>query len=339
MAIPLSNARVGVFVDGQYISLNGGHGMRYDVLREFATRDGAEAVRMNVYLAWDEERAAEDHGYRRGQDNFAATLRDFGYKVIRKKVRRFTDESGNRAASTKTDLAMAMDILLQSENLERLLLLTGDEDFADVVRVLQNRGCRVEVIGFDNVSATLRSEADMFLSGYLIPNLLPIPQQDRDAWGKIGSRVRGVCYNHSGKGYGFLRYVREAAPGLWITDSRHPDSPYETVFFHDSQLPGNVAFHQLPSRELIFEFDLTESDRFENDLQAVSLRLVSGVGRGRAQEPREEDREDSWEESEESEEEIDWEGDEAEETAAGEETGDYEEEEEEEFEEEVPDRP
>jgi uncharacterized LabA/DUF88 family protein len=334
MAIPLSNARVGVFVDGQYISLNGGHGMRYDVLREFATRDGAEAVRMNVYLAWDEDRAAEDHGYRRGQDNFAATLRDFGYKVIRKRVRRFTDESGNRATSTKTDLAMAMDVLLQSENLERLLLLTGDEDFADVVRVLQNRGCRVEVIGFDNVSQGLRSEADMFMSGYLIPNLLPIPQQDRDAWGKIGSRVRGVCYNHSGKGYGFLRYVRESAPGLWITDSRHPDSPYETVFFHDSQLPGNVAFHQLPSRELIFEFDLTESDRFENDLQAVSLRLVSGVGRGRGQqEPRDEEQPDQWED-----EDAEWEG--AEDSAEDSESADYDEEEEEEFdEEEVPDRP
>lgn len=281
MTIPLSNARVGVFVDGRNISLHGGHGMRYDVLREFATRDGAEAVRMNVYLPWDEERAAEDHGYRRGQDNFAATLRDFGYKVVRKAVRHFTDESGNAASTSNTGLSMAMDALLQSENLERVLLVTGDGDFCEVVRALQNRGHRVEVVGFDDVSPAIRGEADMFLSGYFIPNLLPIPQQERDGWGKVGSRVRGVCYSHSGKGYGFLRYVREAAPGLWITDSRHPDSPYETVFFHDSQLPGNVAFHQLPSRELIFEFELTESDRFEDDLQAVSLRLVAGGGRSR----------------------------------------------------------
>lgn len=334
MTIPLSNARAGVFVDGQNISLNGGHGMRYDVLREFATRDGAEAVRMNVYLAWDEERAAEDHGYRRGQDNFAATLRDFGYKVVRKRVRRFTDESGNRVTTTKTDVAMAVDLLLQSENLERILILTGDEDFVEVVRALQNRGCRVEVIGFDGVSPSLRGEADMFLSGYLIPNLLPIPQQDRDAWGKIGSRVRGVCYNHSGKGYGFLRYVREAAPGLWITDSRHPDSPYETVFFHDSQLPGNVAFHQLPSRELIFEFDLTESDRFENDLQAINLRLVSGVGKGRPVEPREEERADRSNGTDDAE----WEDEEAEPAAETADAGEYEDEEEE-YEEEVPDRP
>jgi len=298
MAIPLSNARVGVYVDGQYVSLNGGHGMRYDVLREFATRDGAEALRMNVYLPWDDERGKEDAGYRRGQDNFAATLRDFGYKVIRKKLRRYTDESGNRLTISNTGLAMAADLLLQSKNLERILLVTGEGDFADVVRALQAGGCRVEVVAFENPSRSLIAEADMFQSGYLVPNLLPVPQQERDAWGKVGSRVRGVCYNHSGKGYGFLRYLRELAPGLWITDSRHPDSPYETVFFHDSQLPRNVAFHQLPSRNLIFEFELTESDRFEDDLQAVNLRLVFGQGKGRGAvgEPREEERADESEE-------------------------------------------
>jgi uncharacterized LabA/DUF88 family protein len=281
MSIPLSNARVGVYVDGHSVSANGGHGMRYDVLREFATRDGAEAIRMNVYLPWDAERAAEDAGYRRGQENFAATLRDFGYKVVRKTVRRTTDEQGTPSAKANTELALAMDALRQSEHLERVLLVTGEADLGDLVVTLQNGGCRVEVVAFDNASRALREEADMFFSGYLIPNLLPVPQQDRDAWGKTGSQVRGVCYNHSGKGYGFLRYLRESAPGLWITDSRREDSPYDTVFFHDSQLPRNVAFHELPSRELLFEFELTESDRFENDLQAVNLRLVGAARRAR----------------------------------------------------------
>jgi uncharacterized LabA/DUF88 family protein len=283
MPIPLSNARVGIWVDGPYVSLNGAHGMRYDVLREFATRDGAEAVRMNAYVAWDEERAGTDPGYRRGQESFYGVLRDFGYKVVRKRIKWAADEAGTTYGRASTDLDMAVDALLQSEHLERVLLVTGDADFAPVVRALQNRGSRVEVIGFENVADELREEADMFVSGYLVPNLLPIPQQtDRDAWGSLGGKARGVCYNHSGKGYGFLRYLREIGPGMWLTDSRLPDSPYETVFFHDSQLPRNVAFHQLPSRHLLFEFELTESDRFENDLQALNLKLVSGEGRGRA---------------------------------------------------------
>jgi uncharacterized LabA/DUF88 family protein len=280
MALPLSNARVGIYVDGQSVSQSGGHGMRYDVLREFATRDGAEAVRMNVYLPWDEERAV-DAGYRRGQENFAATLRDFGYKVIRRSLRTVTDETGGRIIRAGTTVALAVDALEQTENLERVLLLAGDGDLADVVRALQGRGCRVEVVAFDGAARALREEADLFVSGFLIPNLLPIPQQEREAWGKNGGKARGVCYNHSGKGYGFLRYLRESGPGICITDSRHPDSPYATVFFHDSQLPKNVAFHQLPSRDHIFEFDLRESERFEDDLQAVNLRLVSGPERTR----------------------------------------------------------
>ncbi|MGQ0722391.1 MAG: LabA-like NYN domain-containing protein [Candidatus Eiseniibacteriota bacterium] len=280
MAVPLSNARVGIYVDGQTVSLSGGHGMRYDVLREFATRDGAEAVRMNVYLPWDDERAA-DAGYRRGQENFAATLRDFGYKVIRRSLHTVSDEAGGRIVRAGTSVALTVDALDQTEHLERVLLLTGDGDLADLVRAVQGRGCRVEVVAFDGAAKVLREEADLFVSGFLIPNLLPIPQQEREAWGKNGGKARGVCYNHSGKGYGFLRYLRESGPGIWITDSRHPDSPYATVFFHDSQLPKNVAFHQLPSRDHIFEFDLRESERFEDDLQAVNLKLVSGPERVR----------------------------------------------------------
>ena len=140
MSIPLSNARVGIYVDGSNVSLNGGHGMRYDVLREFATRDGAEAVRMNLYLSFDEDRAANDPGYRRGQENFCSVLRDFGYKVIQKKVKWYHDESGNRFGKANSDLDMAVDALLQSENLERVLLVTGDGDFVQVVRASGKAG-------------------------------------------------------------------------------------------------------------------------------------------------------------------------------------------------------
>ena len=275
-----STSRVGIYVDGSYLSLNGGHGMRYDVLRAFAVRDDAELIRLNVYVSYDWERAQDDSGYRRGQESFYSVLRDFGYKVILKKVKWYTDEAGNRFAKGNSALDMAVDALLQSESLDRVLLVTGDGDFVQVVRALQNKGRRVEVVAFDNVSSELREEADMFLSGYLVPNLLPIlDQPERDAWGTVGARVRGVCYTHSGKGYGFLRYIKHSGPGLWITDSRHPDSPYETVFFHDSQLPRNVSYTQLPSRSLIFEFELADSDKFEGDVQAVGLRLVTSQGR------------------------------------------------------------
>ena len=65
-----SPGRVGVFVDGTNIARNGGYGMRFDVLREFITRGGGELMRANVYLSYDQERAAEDESFRRGQRNY-----------------------------------------------------------------------------------------------------------------------------------------------------------------------------------------------------------------------------------------------------------------------------
>lgn len=269
------SGRVGVFVDSANISMNGGRGMRFDVLREFAARDGGEVVRLNVYVSYDERRAEEDPEYRRGQFQFHSILRDFGYKVIQKAVRWYRDEHGESVAKANVDLDMAVDLLLQSDKLDKVVLATGDGDFVQVVRALQNRGCRVELVAFDNVSTELRSEADLFVSGYLIPNLLAI--QDTEAsWGEIGSRVRGFCYYHSGKGYGFLRFIREISPGLWIVDTRRESSPYESVFFHDSKLPDNVSYLQLPSRNLIFEFTLAEPEpEGKSKFQAEEIRVVA----------------------------------------------------------------
>ncbi len=269
-------SRVGVYVDVANIARNGGYGMRYDVLREFACRGGADPVRLNSYVTYDAERAETDHGYREAQHNFFSLLRDFGYKVLEKHVRWYTDESGNRFGKANADLDMAVDALLQSRNIESVLLATGDGDFVRVVQAMQNFGCRVEIVGFDNVSFDLRREADLFVSGYLVPNLLPVNvPKGTPPWGEIGARVRGVCYMHTGKGYGFLRFLKVIDYGLWRVDSRQPNSPYETVFFHDSQLPQEVSYQELPSRNIIFEFDLAKAENGEEGMQAKNMSLVA----------------------------------------------------------------
>ncbi len=150
-----SSMRVGVYVDVANLAHNGGYGMRYDVLRAFACRDGADPIRLNAYVGYDAERAEHDLPYRQGQIGFFSVLRDFGYKVIQKTVKWYTDEQGNRYGKANVDVDLAVDALLQSENLDRVLLGTGDGDFVQVVRALQNKGCRVEVVAFENVSADL----------------------------------------------------------------------------------------------------------------------------------------------------------------------------------------
>ena len=60
---------------------------------------------------------------------------------------------------------------------------------------------------------------------------------------------------------------------LWITDSRKDESPYETAFVHSSQFPADLDWNSLPSRELIFEFELRWIME-KNGWQAENLKLV-----------------------------------------------------------------
>ena len=273
-----SNLRVGVFVDVANIYMNGGQKMQYDVLREFASRDGAELVRLNAYVTYDGSRAEEDEEYRKGALKFHSALRDLGYKVIVKEIQWYYDDTGNRVPKANVDLDLAVDALLQSERLDRVLIASGDGDFAQVVKALQSKGLRLEVIGLENVSNRLRTEADLFISGFLIPDLVPVTYLERTdqppTWGEPGSRVRGWCYWHTEQGYGFFRYLKSISPDLWITDTRHPDSPYGTIFFHDSNLPPSVNPAVLPHRNFIFEFEIGKSDRVSG-AQAVEIDLIS----------------------------------------------------------------
>jgi len=191
-------------------------------------------------------------------------------------VRWYRDERGGRVGKANADLDLAVDALLQSAKLDRILLVSGDGDFVRVVQAIQNKGCRVEVLAFRNVSGELRREADMFVSGYIVPGLLSGAGGDVSIpWGEVGSRVRGYCYSHH-EGYGFLRVMKSASGRIWITDTRRDDSPFMSVFFHDSRLPPDISFRQLPSRNIVFEFTLAPGEGDNEGLQAVDMSVTGG---------------------------------------------------------------
>jgi uncharacterized LabA/DUF88 family protein len=293
-------------VDVENIVRNGGRGMRYDVLREFACRDGALPVRLNAYLAFDGERARRDPDYRDRSLRFHFALRDVGFKVIEKSVQWYLNEDGVRVSKANSELDLAVDLLLQSAKLDRVVLASGDGDFTQVVRALQNVGCRVELLAFQNVSYELRCEADLFMSGYLIPGLLPLPHSSTSsararrpgesasapggfasgsdsgevrmrgpAWGELESRVRGTCYHfNADKGFGFLRYI-VCLDNLAMTDPRGAGSPYRQAFFHYSNTRlTNAELNQLPSRDMVFEFTL-DRGRVEGEMAAREVELVT----------------------------------------------------------------
>ena len=275
-----SHMRIGVFVDAENVRYNGGYQMRYDVLRRFAARDQGIIQRLNTYLAFDLERAREDPEYAKKSRAYQQMVRDFGWKITVKYVRRYTDDSGNVTTKANADLDMAVDAMLQAGKLDQVLLVTGDGDFLQVVNALQNTGCRVELIGFKNVSRQLQQEVDAYYSGYMIPDLLPISYEPRNEWGKPGSCVRGVCTKwFPEKGYGFLRFMNQISSNLWITDPRDEGSPFTSVFCHANEVADEVTEDMLMNRETVLEFYLNESEQKDNGLVANNVRLAFSVNR------------------------------------------------------------
>lgn len=273
-----SGLKVGLYVDVANLTMNGGFGMQYSGLRDFACRGSAEAMRLNAYVSFDPERAKDDRIYGSGQRNFQYALREQGFKVIEKEVKWYTNEDNQRVSKANVDLDLAVDALLQSERMDRVVLATGDGDFVQVVKALQNRGCRVEIVAFNNVSGDLRREADLFMSGFLIPNLLPFEGGGRGAplWGELGSLVRGVCSAwDQEKGFGYFRFLVTIGSEFWRTDSRQDSSPYRSTFCHVSDLPRDLDPSRLPSRDIILEFAIVETVvKGEKKTKAVDVRWV-----------------------------------------------------------------
>ncbi|MBR8036351.1 NYN domain-containing protein [Burkholderia vietnamiensis] len=267
--------RVGVYVDGSSMDANGGHMMRYEVLRALAGRAGATIQRLHAYLSFDERRASRSPDYDTRMKAYQAALRDKGFRVTVKALRHYADEDGTETIKSNSDLGMAIDALSESDRLDTVLIATSDGDFAEVVRALQKKGCRVEVLGFDNVAAELRDAADQFISGYLVPGLLPVRDWGAGgpAWGQVGSRVRGICNRFEpDDGYGFIAFW----PSL-------PDTPLlaaaETspAYFRSSSVQDPSVLLRLPSRSTVLEFELATPAKQNGAPEARRIQIVSGA--------------------------------------------------------------
>lgn len=264
--------RIGVYVDASNIGMNGGHGMRYEALRELACRANGYAQRLNVYIAFDLQRAERSSEYAAKAQGYQSALRDQGFRVSVKHVKHFTDDEGNAVAKSNADLDMAVDVLMESERLDTVVLVTGDGDFVQVVRALQSKGCRVEVLGFSNVSRELRDASDQYINGYLVPGLLQTEQalEPRARWGRTGSRVRGVCNRFSQEdGYGFLSYWAEMPLNSILTANES-----KAAYFRTSALTDATVTGRLPSRQLVFEFDLVEPSKPDGLPEAKRISLI-----------------------------------------------------------------
>jgi uncharacterized LabA/DUF88 family protein len=241
--------KAGIFLDMDNLMRNGGWGLRYDTVKQLAEAQGTTVLRANAYMARDREREDEDYDYRQQKEAYRDAIRRNGFHLILKEVKRYRTVDGEEVLKANADLDLAVDAMLQCENLDYILLGTGDGDFLRLVRALQSRGKRVDLLSFANTSGELRREVDNHHSGFLIPGLLPL-ESSRDG---NRNRMRGYMhFVHEQRGFGFLT-IRT---GLGLTDVT------DDVFCHINdflQPLDNTAFAQLKVRRVVLEFDLAEN--------------------------------------------------------------------------------
>ncbi|MBN1878554.1 NYN domain-containing protein [bacterium] len=249
--------KAGIFVDAENVMRTGGWGLRYDTLQEFVRAQNAHIIRANTYLAQDNEREALDVEFRRKKDLYRSNLRQMGYKVVLKPVRRYRDSEGVLVTKANADLELAVDAIMQARELDYIVLLSGDGDFTRLVTACQDLGCRVDVIGLHYCSRELREAADHFVSGFLIPELLPVPD---------------------GRSRGLLTAVNEEKYFGWLSIFRSLklDDIDREIFIHGNDLEGgrmtNERFAILREQQAIIDFQLVEDERGRRAVNAVVLR-------------------------------------------------------------------
>lgn len=241
----MQKERVGVYVDHSSVYANSTIDIDYLVLRDFALREDAYGVSLNIYPNFDINDPLADDEARKKATSYRNSFREIGFNVSEKEqgLPYEPDESG---ISPKFLVYMTVDMLEQARRLDRIVLVTGNGDFAPVVRSMRRGGVRVEVIAFDYCSKSLRDAADAVYPGLLIPGLVPVE----------GSRMRGIIDNTSidGSDLGSIRYLG-SSPSESLAPFSGDVSNY-AIFHKDSINFGAIA----DLKGAIVEFDSIQPD-------------------------------------------------------------------------------
>jgi uncharacterized LabA/DUF88 family protein len=78
-----------------------------------------------------------------------------GYTMVTKPAKEFTDAMGRRKIKGNMDIELAVDVMEMAENVEHIIIFSGDGDFRRLVEAVQRKGSRVSIV------STLRSQPPM----------------------------------------------------------------------------------------------------------------------------------------------------------------------------------
>ncbi len=143
--------RVGIFIDGENIHYSAKHmNMRLDYLKMCEKlADGRRLVRSHFYTAISHESA--------GKIDFVNFLKLNGFRVITKEVKLMGEGETPVARSTSKgnlDMLMALDVFELLENLDTVIICTGDGDYVPLCEAVARRGKHVEVCALREMTST-----------------------------------------------------------------------------------------------------------------------------------------------------------------------------------------
>ena len=156
--------RLGLFIDGANLYATA-KALEFDIdykrlLALFRTK--GQLVRALYYTA-----IAEDQEY-----TSLRPLVDWldynGFTMVTKPTKEFTDALGRRKIKGNMDIELTVDAMRLVEELDHVVLFTGDGDFRALVAAMQMRGRRVSVVSTlqtqpPMVADELRRQADQFI--------------------------------------------------------------------------------------------------------------------------------------------------------------------------------
>jgi len=133
------------------------------LLRVFKTESGCYLSGARYYTAID-ELATGEQPLRGLVEHLAYN----GWTVVSKEAKSYVQADGRRKVKGNMDIEIACDMLKMAPHVDRLILFTGDGDFARAIRDVQELGRRVSVVSTMTtqppmISNDLRKAADSFI--------------------------------------------------------------------------------------------------------------------------------------------------------------------------------
>jgi len=109
-----------------------------------------------------------------------------GFTMVTKPAKEFTDQQGRRKVKGNMDIELAVDVMEMAENVQHIVIFSGDGDFRRLVEAVQRKGVRVSVVSTTRsqppmVADELRRQADNFIELTDLENIITREAQDHEA--------------------------------------------------------------------------------------------------------------------------------------------------------------